>query len=407
MIFIKHIILFIQNDGKKLRRKWLSLPLLLLFPIVIIALSAIMMVTFMDQTDKEPIQIGLVDLDQSDETQLVVKLIEESSQLGSYITINALPKEKAEQQIKQNKLSAYITFPQGFTNNLYNGTSVNLSIIGNPNKQTESYVVKELLDSISRHIRAAQANILTINFFSKQLPIEAEARNDMLFDQFTSFVFYTIGKDKMVDEETVTNHATSSPIHYYALASWFGIVTIWLIAFYSFLTKDEQGRMKQRMHLYGVTTLEQILAKMITTLVVSLFLSGLALVAFQQITEIPLYKEDYGRIAIITFLYSLIFLEGLAIIETIIKSQKLRLLVQSFFTMLTLLLSGAIIPTLYFPMYVQKFLPYSFPSQAYHWLQEIILNERFYADYLPLSLLSLTGLFIFVGISLWKERTSQ
>ncbi|MBT2215205.1 ABC transporter permease [Virgibacillus dakarensis] len=404
MSFMKHIILFIRNDAKKLWRKWPSLPLLLLFPIIIIALSAILMITFTDQDEHEAIQVGLVDLDQSKETQLVVKLIEESSQLGSYITIHALPEDKALEQLKRSKISGYITFPAGFTSDLYNGNSVTLHIAGNPAKQTESYLIKELLDSISRHIRAAQANILTINYFAKQLPIATDERNDLLFDQFTSFIFYTIGKDKILDEETIMNNATSSPIHYYTLAAWFIIVTIWLIAFYSLLTNDEHQRMEQRMRLYGVIELQQILAKIIVSLSVTMFLSGFALVLFQKITAIPLYGEDYGRIAIITLLYGFSFLGVLAIIETIFRSQKLRLLIQSLFTLLLLLISGAIIPVLYFPMYVQAFLPYSFANQAFHWLQEIILNERFYADYLPLILLSSAIFFIFAGFSLWKER---
>ncbi|WP_106496962.1 ABC transporter permease [Lentibacillus sp. Marseille-P4043] len=407
MLFINHLFLFIKHDFKKLRRKWPSLPLLLLFPIVIITLCSIMIVSFIDQDERDPIQIGLVDLDQSKETQLVVKLIEESSQLGNYISINALSKEKADSDLKQNNLSAYITFPQDFTEHLYHGKSVALHITGNPNKPTESFVIKELLDSVSRHIRAAQANILTINFFAKQLPMGTDELNDMLFDQFTSFVLYTIGKDKILDEETVTNRATNTPLHYYALASWFIIVTIWLIAFYSFLTRDDHVRMKQRMRLYGVSALQQLLAKIITTLTVTAFCAAFVLYAFQQFTDITLYKEDYGRIAIITLLYSFIFLQGLALIETIIQTQKLRLLMQSLFTGFTLFISGAIIPSLYFPTYLQTYLPYSFSNQAFHWLQEIVLNERFYADYLPLLCLTLAGFFLLSGVSLWKERVNR
>ncbi|MGY0693125.1 ABC transporter permease [Virgibacillus sp. FSP13] len=407
MLFINHLFLFMKHDFKILRRKWPSLPLLLLFPIVVITLCAIMIASFIDQDERDPIQIGLVDLDQSKETQLVVKLIEESSQLGNYISINALSEEKANNDLEQNNLSAYITFPKEFTEHLYQGKSVTLHITGNPNKPTESFVIKELLDSVSRHIRAAQANILTINFFAKQLPMGTDERNDMLFDQFTSFVLYTIGKDKMLDEETVTNQATNTPFHYYALASWFIIITIWLIAFYSFLTRDDHIRIKQRMRLYGVSALQQLLAKIITTLAITAFCAVFALYAFQLFTDITLYKEDYVRIAIITLLYSFIFLEGLALIETIIQTQKLRLLVQSLFTGFTLLISGAIIPSLYFPAYLQAYLPYSFSNQAFHWLQEIVLNERFYADYLPLSLLTLAGFFLLTGVSLWKERVNQ
>ena len=43
---------------------------------------------------------------------------------------------------------------------------------------------------------------------------------------------YTLGKDKLLDEEVLTNVATSSPMHYYVLAGWFMCLSIWVLAFY-------------------------------------------------------------------------------------------------------------------------------------------------------------------------------
>lgn len=405
MTFIKPIILFMKQNGKKLRRKWLTLPLLLLFPIIIIGLATTIAVTFIDQEEQKPIQVGLVDQDKSKETQLIVKLIEESAQLGSYINIHALSKAEAKKNLQANQLSGYITLPEKFTSDLYNGHSVTLPITGNPAKRTDSYLIKELLDSVSRHIRAAQANILTINYYAKQLPMDIDERNDMLFEQFTNFMMYTIGKDKIVKEETITNKVTNSPTNYYVLAGWFIIVTIWLITFYSFFTNNTSNRMNQRMRLYGVIELQGLLAKIITTLLLTMITAGISLLLLQHSLDLIFYQEDYRRIAIITFLYSMTFLEGAATIETLNCSQKLRLLIQSIFTLVVLLLAGAIIPTLYFPMYVQSFLPYIFSSQAFTWLQEIIMNERLYADYLPLTLMASSGLLILIAISLAKEHS--
>ncbi|WP_164668422.1 ABC transporter permease [Virgibacillus doumboii] len=406
MHFIKHLLLFTQNNIRQLKRKWLSLPLIILFPIILAALCAIIAVSILMPDEQDPIQIGLVDKDKSKETKMVVDLIESSSQLGSYIQINKLTNKQAERQI-DNQLSAFVTFPEGFTENLYNGNSVTLHITGNPNKRTESFVIKELLDSIARHIRTAQANILTINYYAKQLDIDKEERTDMLFNQFTNFVFYTVGKDKIIDEEEVTNNATGSTVHYYGLAAWFIITSVWLLAFYSFFTKDEELRMKHRMRLYGVTQIRQILAKILSAFAVSLICTSITFIAYIKAMDISLYMEDYIRTATIISLYGITFLMGLAVLETIFSGQKIRLLMQSLFTFIVILLSGALIPTLYFPLYVQNILPYSFSSIGFHWLKEIILNGRVYADYLPMVLLMTAGTFVFIGLSMWKERVSQ
>lgn len=405
MHFLKHLFLFTSNNFKQLQRKWLTLPLLLLFPIILVALIAVIAVSIVTPEEQKPIYVGLVDLDKSEETEMVLDMIDESSQLGSYIQIKKMSKNQATEQI-ENRLSAYVTFPEGFTESLYNGNQVTLNITGNPNRRTESYVVKELLDSIARHIRASQANILTINYYAKQLSIDDETRQDMLFNQFTNFLVYTVGKDKIIDEEKITNNATNSPVHYYGLSGWFTIVTIWLLAFYSFFTKDEEYRIMDRMRLYGVTQIRQVFAKILSTLIVTFICAGLTLLVFTKLMEITLFGEDYLRIAIIINLYNIAFLFGLAILEILISGQKVRLLAQSLFTFLSLLVSGAIIPTLYFPLYVQALLPYSFASESFHWLQEVILNGRLYVDYIPLTLLVVAGVPLLIGLSMWKERVN-
>ncbi|MGP4108364.1 ABC transporter permease [Virgibacillus sp. L01] len=405
MHFIKHLFLFTNNNFKQLQRKWLTLPLLLLFPIILISLIAVIAVSIVSPEEQKPIYVGLVDLDKSKETEIVLDMIDESSQLGNYIQIRQLTKKQATEQI-ENQLSAYVTFPEGFTESLYNGNQVTLTITGNPNRRTESYVVKELIDSIARHIRASQANILTINYYAKQLFINDETRQDMLFNQFTNFLVYTVGKDKIIDEEKITNNATNSPVYYYGLSGWFSIVTIWLLAFYSFFTKDEEYRLMDRMRLYGVTQIRQVFAKILSTFIVTCICAGLTLLVFTNLIEISLSGEDYLRIAIIISLYNILFLFGLAILETVISGQKVRLLAQSLFTFLSLLVSGAIIPTLYFPLYVQALLPYSFSSESFHWLQEVIINGRFYADYVPLVLLTTASALLLMGLSVWKERVN-
>src|SRR5699024_6211736 len=120
----------------------------------------------------------------------------------------------------------------------------------------------------------------------------------------------------------------------------------------------------------------------------------------QRILTFELIGEDYLRIFTVGVLLHVIFLECLAILEQIIHSPRVRLLGQSVFTLGIILLSGAIIPTLYFPMFIQKGLTYLFSYQAFYWLQEVLLQQRFYVDYIPLIGMSMIGLLVLIAISL-------
>lgn len=407
MLFFHHVFLFIKNNVKQLQRKWPSLPLLFLFPIVIVGMSAYVIISFFIPEDNETIHLGLIDHEQSKETKMVVELIEESSQLNNFIQIEVMSSTEAKQALKSNNLSAYIVFPEGFTDNLYNGTSVTLKMIGNPNKRVESHLAKELIDSVSRHIKTAQANILTINYYAEQLDMDDETRNDFVYKQFTDFVFYTLGKDKILEEETHTNNVSSSPIHYFGLGSLFIIVTIWLLAIYSSLTREEESRLKSRMRLYSVTETHQLVAKMVVSWIVSICFTVLTFFGLITFFDIQLFLSDYGKVILLTLVYSFVYLLGLALIEVILTAPKIRIFVQTIYTGILLLLSGAVIPTIYFPFYIQRLLPYNFAYQAFHWLQEIILNNRVYVDYLPLIINLIIGVLIFFGISTWKERVAR
>ncbi|MFA1821243.1 ABC transporter permease [Virgibacillus oceani] len=404
MQFVQKLQLFISNNVKQLQRKWLSLPLLLLFPIVIVGLVVAIIITFFIQDDQETLHIGLVDLDNTKETQLVVQLMEEASQLGEYIQIHSMTELEAESAIEEDGISSYITLPEAFTNNLYQGNSVEMPIIGNPHQPIQSYIINELIESVARHIRASQANILTINHYAGEMDMGGEARNDLLFEQFQEFVFYTIGKDRILTEREIENVATSQPLNYFSMSGWFIILTIWLITIYTFLSREDTVKMKNRMKLYGVMEIQQILARVFVTLAVAILFAGGLFLLFYILLEWDLTGANFSRVAGITILYSLLFLTSLSIIEVLITSQKLRLLFQALFTTAVLLFSGALVPTIYFPLSLQNFLDYIFSAETFFWLQEIIVHQRFYADFNPLLLMSGIGLFLLLGISIGKER---
>ncbi|WP_249870918.1 ABC transporter permease [Oceanobacillus saliphilus] len=407
MHFMKHLMLFIKNHLMQLRRKWLSLPLLLIFPIILVGLAATMMITFFTSADDEPITIGLVDLDKSNETQSVVQLIEESSELGSFLRIHSMSESDAKSAILDGEISSYLIFPDNFANNLYQGESVELQIIGNPSQPTESYLINELMESVTRHIRASQANILAINYYAKNFGMENDARNDFVFRQFQEFLFYTIGRDRVLTEREISNQATSSPIEYFAIGGWFIVITVWIFSIFHLLTSENSSRLKNRMRLYGVTELQQSMAKIIVTLGVSLVFSCMLLYLMKDIFESNIIVQDYTRIIIITTLYSSLFAICLAIVEVLISSYKLRMLSHSIVTAVSLILSGAIIPVIYYPLSIQEILPFIYSYEALRWIQEILLNDRLYADYIPLILMNTAGGFILVGVSLLKERVQQ
>src|SRR5690625_3650158 len=118
MRFIK---LFIKNNIIQLKRQWLSLSLLLLFPIILIGLSIFLIATYLLPSEENVIEIGLVDLDKSKETVLVTEMITNESGANEIIKIKNMEEAEAKNKIDKNELSSYIIFPDEFIKKLYDG----------------------------------------------------------------------------------------------------------------------------------------------------------------------------------------------------------------------------------------------------------------------------------------------
>lgn len=400
----KHYWMFVKMNMKQIRRKWLTFLLLLLFPMLLVGAILWMTASIFTVDDQEVLRIGLVDQDQSKETEMIVQVLAEAADLGPLIEIEMLTEHEAIAKIEVNQLASYIIFPEAFTKKLYTGESVQLQMVGNPRQKIESAMVKEIIDSVMRHINTSQANILLINHYAKAIYTNNSERNDYLFEQFLSFLLYALSKDNVLASENIVNQATASTTTYYSISALFMFTIIWLFMVYHFLHREQSERLIMRMKLYGVTESQQILARLTVTFLINLLLIMGLFVVVQQNLKWTLAGEDYRRIAIVWSLFSVIFLQLIATIELLVRSEKMRLLIQSIVTGAVIVLSGAIVPTLYFPIYIQKFLSYVFSAEAFYWLLEVLLNERFYADYKLLLISAICGLIIVTISAFWKGR---
>ncbi|GIO27776.1 hypothetical protein J43TS3_23870 [Ornithinibacillus bavariensis] len=349
-------------------------------------------------------QIGLVDLDQTAETEMVVSLLEQSSQLGDFIHMKQTSEQKAQTAIEKDEFVSYILFPESFTKKLYYGESVVVTVVGNPNRQLESFLIKGLVDSAARHISASQANILTINHFAKQLDLDTKTRNEIVLAQFNEFLLYAIGKDQLLDQNKLTNNSTTSPIKYFGIAGAFFVITMWTVMVYLFLYKEASNELQTRMSLYGVTDFQQIVARIIVTVLITSLLGVLLFIGLNYSLSISMNTASYGKLILFIVLYNLTLLSFLALIEAIVPSQMLRLTVQILVTSLLLLASGSLIPAIYLPLYIQDILPFIFSNQVFYWLEEIMLNGRNYVEFIPIILTLVVGFLLLIGASFVKER---
>ena len=396
-----------RQYNKQLKKKWVTLLLLFLFPIVLIGSLLLLVASILLPEEDSPIRVALVDEDRTQETILFSGLLEETASNNQFIQIISITKDNAEKLMARNEISSYFVFPSGFTKDLYEGQSVTVPIVGSQSRPTDSFLVKELVESMMRYISVAQSTILTINEYAKKTDMPEEARQKIMFQQFMDFSLYTLGKDKLLNEEVITNVATSSPTHYYILSGWLITVSVWLFAIFTVLGKEEHSSMLIRMKLFGVTIWQRILARIIVSLGYSLVVAATAFFIANKFVGFELFLADYLRFCLFTILYALLFLVGIALIDVWVPSRKVVLLAQSLYTFILIFTSGAVIPTLYFPQVIQGVLPYNFSYISLNWMIDIVLEGRSYANFTTLTVLSSIGLLLLWLSTVGKERWTR
>ncbi|MCH7322025.1 ABC transporter permease [Solibacillus sp. MA9] len=394
---MKNLVFFTHQYLTQMKKKWWKLLLLFLFPMMIIGLSFMALTSIFSQNEQQKMSIAIVNEDFSSESQLLAQLIVTVLKENTYVQAELLSMEEAEARLKQNESTAAIIFPSNFAQDLYEGASVKLHVLGNPQEKTQSMVVNELVETITRYISSAQANILTVYHYAKETSISPEELESLKLELLMDFTFYTMGKSKVLREHEWVLLPFENPLHYYSFAILFCLTIIWSILLFVFLSKQTSKSLQVRLKLAGVAIWQEHVARIITTFMTVLTLSIVLFVIGLSQLEVNYYALDYFRISLFIGLLILHTIVLCAIFDIVLYSDKVKLFISLFLCVLLLAVSGAVFPTIYFPYGMQQLFPYFYTYDNWKWLTELIFEERNYASYTK------SGFWLFLALSLYSS----
>ncbi len=401
MKWLNHIILFINNDIKLLLRKWKSLPLLLVAPIIMLVMIAFLAVRFIGDFSEMDIQVGLTNQDEAEETTMIVNALMETSDISEMLSIHTMTEEEAEIAISSNEIAANIIFPENFFNDMIGGRSSTVEVVGNADMSLESDIVNEIVETVAKHIRNSQASILAIGFQASEIGIDEEEVDELILNLFVEYFVQVMSSSDMLDENLQSNIATNNTMNYYVLSVWFVMLIFWSTIISIYLKGETHHRVKTRMKLYGVTELTESISKLVVLLINMVLLAALSFFCIYLFTDIlDLAFDNIVRVMILTLLFVAV-LSGIHILIGILfDNVKTQLIVKLIATIFLILFSGALIPTIYFPEYLLPIFDYSVSHMSFYWVMEIVFSGRFYMEITPLliSIGIIYSLIIFLSL---------
>lgn len=401
---LKNILFFSVQYGKNLGKKWLILLLLFFLPLLLIGCMVGLVITLLLPNEEQPIHLVLVDEDQTEESKMMAQLLLLTIADNQFLTIDQLSSDQAYKALEANEITSFLTFPEGFTDDLYKGRPITLQLMGSPAKVIDGFIVKELINSLAQYIESAQANILTIYDYAEQIPLPEDQFQTFMYEQFMNFTMYTLGKGNLIGKEEIKNIATNTPATYYSVAAIFVLLSIWLLGIYLLLRKEESEALQIRMRLLDVKDAERMIVRACWALVIADLMAILLFICIYNYFQLSLVALDFIRLFLFSLLYSACYLLVVLLVDACVSSMRISLVIQCILLFLGLLCSGATIPTLYFPLAMQAAISTSFFYTAFSWIIDIAIEGRNYAEYQLLAVTIIILFVLFMVIERLKDR---
>lgn len=345
-----------------LLKKW---HLFLYLVLIIIGLFSTLLVIQQFNQDDSKFRIGVVDRDQSTETALILKSMGDGTNLGKDISIKRYNKQEAHQLLKAQKLEGYYVFEKGMTKSFYKKGNLPISVYTYDKQSTKSLVINQLTGSVYNRLMLSMGGGLAYTSLAE----DAGKEDTMLL--LTDLLFTGLNRTGGFDYKPVQIYDTAS---YYVITGYLASIFIFALSLFSILKMNQVTALKFRLSMYHFSFEKLTLIRSLFTLFYTSIWAVVGL--FWMLNVLPNDFESYNWSTVVIQLiyYILMLIIWLTIID-LISSKWMNYILKSIFSIIILLLSGLIIPTIYFKHLFNGIFtvqPFSFVTNQ---MLEIILNN--------------------------------
>lgn len=345
-----------------LLKKW---HLLLYLILVITALFTVLLVIQQLNQDDEKFRIGIVDQDKSSETKLIMESMGNGTNLGKDISVTRYNQSEAQRLLVERKLEGYYVFEKNMTKTFYKSGSLPITVYTYDKTSTKSLVINQLTDSVYNRLMSSMGGGLTYT------SLAPDASKEEKITLLTDLLFTGLNRTGAFDYQPIKVYDTAS---YYVVTGYLASIYIFALSLFSILKMNQASALRDRLTMFHYSFEKLTLIRSLFTLC---YTSVWAIIGFSwMISILPNTLESYNwpTVVIQLIYYIFMIMIWLTIID-LITDKWLNYVLKMILSILILLLSGIIIPTIYFKHILNGVLssqPFSFVTNQ---MLEIILNN--------------------------------
>lgn len=297
-----------------------------------------------NDTDATFISIGVVDLDDSEYSRLMLSYFEESDIFTEYATIVTGSEEEIHRKFMSGELTAYLVVPPNFAQNLIDIQNIPMKAYISTEDTTRAIILKNMLLAYEKYISAVEINCVSLYEVMKDAGMSYELRQKVNVDISMDLVFTALGKTSFFEFKELNNISRIPVTTYYGFEILFLFLTyLAMIAGMDMLKERRQGVLI-RLKSTGVRMSLIVLEK-------QLFYTGMMAVLAIVLYAVIMIRNLTVPLDLILFLilYFTLASSFFMLISAFFTKLPTFLLISNVMILFGAVLGGGLIPIIYLP----------------------------------------------------------
>ncbi len=275
--------------------------------------------------------LGIINNDSQEEVQYFLNILN-NTDIGKSFEIIEVDENNAKKMVLQNKISAYITIPEGFIRSIHVGENLPLSIVVNEGDWLKNTIIQLAMNIASSYLTTAQAGIYSTIDTAYELGADSKNVDEFLMPINISYGLSLLGYQNYFDKKIVSSTGNIDVMEYYTFSAIFFLMMISITMIINNVQEITKNQILNKYRMCGMK-LEQVLLNKFLALTIVIFLYTFPILYFFKLKGILVVLLTVS----ITFFIAVISDSAFGIINVL------------FICFFSLFISGGIIPLIFLP----------------------------------------------------------
>mgnify|MGYP000615952770 FL=1 len=206
----------LKNDIRLFIRDWKACVLLLIAPLFFISFFTYALSPYLEESSFiEPFPIAVVDKEDTTQTRMLINQVEE---IGIFSEVVKMDEEEAMRSLADKEIGGVIIIPEDFTNSVSMGENKPVTVVGNGAMPLQVYIVKNIVQSASNLVTAAQGAINTIWHYDTEAGLSYDERDERFNEAVMDYMLAALARTSIFVSGDAAGEYSVTPAEYFTAA---------------------------------------------------------------------------------------------------------------------------------------------------------------------------------------------